>query len=212
MKAAGLFSGGKDSLYSVYLTEKQGVEVEYLISLVTSFSRPSPHAENIEALKLLAETMNRRHIVVDLHKGSDELVETLKGIEVDALVAGDVLIESHVSWLEGICSKAGVTLLEPLFGMRTKDVFHEIVSSGFKATIVGVDTRYMEEEWLGFTISEENAHTFLSKTGQVDPLGENGEYHTIVLESPLYPKPHKIRTARKLTGKDLIYLRIELSI
>lgn len=210
MKAAGLFSGGKDSLYAVYLTEKRGVEVEYLISLIPSFSRPSPHVENIESLKLLAEAMNRSHIVVNLRKGSGELVETLKSLKVDVLVAGDVLIEDHVSWLGGICGRAGVTLLEPLYGRRTLDVFHEIFSSGFKATIIGVDVRYMKEEWLGFTISKENAHTFLSKAGQVDPLGENGEYHTIVIESPLYPKPFKIKSARKLIANDLRYLRVEL--
>lgn len=211
MKAAGLFSGGKDSLYAVYLSEKRGVEVECLISLIPSFSRPSPHAENVEALKLLAEAMNRSHIVVDLRKGLGKLVEILKSLEVDALVAGDVLIEDHVSWLEGICDRAGVTLLEPLYGRRTLDVFHEIFSSGFKATIIGVDVRHMGDEWLGFTISKENAHMFLLKKGQIDPLGENGEYHTIVIGSPLYPKSFKIKSARKFITKDLRYLRVELS-
>jgi uncharacterized protein (TIGR00290 family) len=211
MKAAGLFSGGKDSLYAVYHSEEQGVEVEYLVSLIPSFSRPSPHAENIEALKLLVEAMNRSHIIVDLHKGSGKLIDTLKNLKVDALVARDLLIEDHVSWLEEICGRAGITLLEPLYGRRTLDIFHEIFSSGFKATIIGVDVRYIGEGWLGFTISKENAHMFLSKNGQIDPLGENGEYHTIVIGSPLYPKIFKIKSARKLIAKDLRYLHIELS-
>ena len=51
--AAGLFSGGKESLYAIYLAEKKGVKVEHLICLIPSFSVPSPHAENVEAIKFI---------------------------------------------------------------------------------------------------------------------------------------------------------------
>ncbi|MBE0512957.1 diphthine--ammonia ligase [Candidatus Bathyarchaeota archaeon] len=210
MKAAGLFSGGKDSLYAMYLTEKQGVKVEHLICLIPSFSFPSPHAENIDALKILAESMKKSLTIVDLHKGEGEFVEALKRLEVNALVAGDVFVEQHVSNLEKICGKAGVDLLEPLFGRKTSDLFYEIFDSGFKALIIGVDVRYLGEEWLGFTLSTETANTFLSETKDVDPLGENGEYHTIVIECPLYPKPFKIKSSEKIIVKDRRYLILSI--
>ncbi|MDH5663466.1 MAG: diphthine--ammonia ligase [Candidatus Bathyarchaeota archaeon] len=209
MKAAGLFSGGKDSLYAIHLAEKQGVKVEHLICLIPSF-RPSPHAENIDALKILAESMKKSLTVIDFHKGEGEFVEALKSLEVNALVAGDIFVERHVSYLEKICGRAGADLLEPLFGRKTSDLFHEIFDSGFKALIIGVDVRYLGEEWLGFTLSTETASTFLSKTKGVDPLGENGEYHTIVIECPLYPKPFKIKSSKKIIVKDLRYLILSI--
>lgn len=210
MKAAGLFSGGKDSLYAIYLAEKHGVKVEHLICLIPSFPLPSPHAENINALKILAESMKKSLTIVDLHKGERGFVETLKSLEMNALVAGDVFVEQHVSTLEKICGRAGVDLLEPLFGRKTSDLFYEIFGSGFKALIIGVDVRYLEEEWLGFTLSAETANTFLSETKDVDPLGENGEYHTIVIECPLYPKPFKIESSEKIIVKDLRYLILSI--
>ena len=81
---------------------------------------------------------------------------------------------------------------------------------GFKATITGVNTKYLTDEWLGFTISSETAETFLSRTRHIDPLGENGEFHTIVVESPLYSNTFKIKALEKIAEKDAIYLRVTL--
>lgn len=210
MKAAGLFSGGKDSLYAIYLAEKQGLKVEHLICLIPSFPLPSAHAENINALKILAESMKKSLTIIDFHREERRFVEALQRLEVNALVAGDIFVEQHVSYLKKICDRAGVDLLEPLFGRKTSDLFHEIFDSGFKALIIGVDVRYLGEEWLGFTLSTETANTFLSKTKGVDPLGENGEYHTVVIECPLYPKPFKLKSSKKIIVKDHGYLVISI--
>jgi len=208
--AAGLFSGGKDSLYAIYLAEREGVKIEHLICLIPSFPVPSPHAENLEAIKFIARSMQRKLAIVDLHGGADEFINVLRSLNVDILVAGDVCIEEHKLWLEKICSKANVTLLEPLFGRDTTKLFREIFNSGFEAIIIGVDTRYLEEELLGFTLNRETAADFLSRAGCADPLGENGEYHTLVTYCPLYPKPLRIKSAKKVTADNITYLMLSI--
>jgi len=214
MIAASLFSGGKESLYAIHTVEKQGVKVEHLIYEIPSFS--SPHAGNMETLKILAKSMNKHFVIVDLHKGEHELVKALKNLNIDALVAGDINVPQHITWLNNVCSQAGdVKLLEPLWGRDTSVLFQEMfrgtLGSRFKATIIGVDTRHLAEEWLGFTLSNETADTFLSRTRHIDPLGENGEYHTIVIESSLYSNTFKIKPIEKITEKNLTYLRVMLS-
>ena len=208
--AAGLFSGGKDSLYAIYLAEREGIKIEHLICLIPSFPVPSPHAENIEAIKFIAKSMRRKLAIVDLHGGAYEFINVLRSLNVDILVAGDVCIEEHKSWLEKICKEANVTLLEPLFGRDTTKLFREIFNSGFEAIIIGVDTRYLEEEWLGFTLNKETAANFLSRAGCTDPLGENGEYHTLVTNCPLYPKPLKTKPAKKITADNITYLILSI--
>jgi diphthamide synthase (EF-2-diphthine--ammonia ligase) len=81
----------------------------------------------------------------------------------------------------------------------------------FKATIIGVNTKYLTDEYLGFTISSETSEAFLSRTRHIDPLGENGEFHTIVVESPLYSNTFKVKPLGRITEKDMTYLRITLS-
>jgi len=212
--AACLFSGGKESVYAIQTVQKQGIEVKHLIYEIPSFS--SAHAFNMEAVKILAKSMNKHFTVVNLHEDGDELVAVLKNLNVEALVAGDINVPQHITWLNDKCSRAGkVKLLEPLWGKDTSVLFREMFlgksGSKFKAVIIGVDNKRLKEEWLGFTLSDQTAETFLSGTQGVDPLGENGEYHTIVIESPLYSNTFRIKLVEKITDKNMAFLRVMLS-
>lgn len=208
--AAGLFSGGKESVHAIFTVENQGVKVEHLLHEIPSFT--SPHAHNIQALRRLAQSMNRNLLIVDLHKGEQELVDSLRSLNVDALVAGDINVPQHVTWLQNVCLQAGLKLLEPLYGKKTSILFQEMFSEPrFKATIIAVNTRYLSDKWLGFTISRETAEAFLSETRHIDPLGENGEFHTIVVDSPLYSNAFKIKPLAKLIDQDTAYLRVTLN-
>ncbi|MGW8288730.1 MAG: Dph6-related ATP pyrophosphatase, partial [Candidatus Bathyarchaeia archaeon] len=121
MKAVALFSGGKDSLYALHLAEKQGVTVDNLITLLPTLPWPSPHSENIEALKLLAESMGKNLTVVDF-KREGAFIEALQSLEVDALVAGDINVKAHLVGLQDVCGKTGLKLLEPIYGRDTSEL------------------------------------------------------------------------------------------
>lgn len=209
MKALGLFSGGKDSLYAIQLVEKQGITVDHLLTLLPNLPWPSPHAENIEALKILAESLGKHLTIVDF-KREDAFIETLKSFEVDALVAGDINVEAHLTGLKDVCNKTGLELLEPIYGRDTTELFHEIFGLGYKALITGVKLKDLGAEWLGFTISKETSAEFLPKIGDSDPLGENGEFHTLVLECPLYGKPFKVKSVEKKAAKGMAYLNVSI--
>jgi len=185
-----------------------------LIYEVPSF--PSPHALNIGDIKILAKSMKKHFTIVNLNEDGDELVTVLKNLKIETLVAGDINVPQHITWLNDKCRRAGkVKLLEPLWGKDTSVLFREMflgkLGSRLKAAIIGVDTKRLKEEWLGFTLSSETAETFLSKTQGVDPLGENGEYHTIVIESPLYSNTFRIKPIEKITDKNMTFLRVTLS-
>lgn len=156
--------------------------------------------------------MNKRFTIVDLHNGEQELVDLLKNLNVDTLVAGDINVQQHITWLKNICGQAGIELREPLFGKKTPILFEEMFAEPrFKATIISVNTKYMANDWLGFTISRETAEDFISRARKIDPLGENGEYHTIVVESPLFSNTFKIEPLERITEKEITYLRVTLN-
>lgn len=209
MKAAALFSGGKDSLYSVQLVENQGIEVTNLITLLPTLPWPSPHAENIECLKKIAKAMNKQLTIVDA-RDKEALPVAIKSLNVNALVAGDINVEEHVTAFEALCNNVGIKLLEPVYGRNTAQLFDEIFGLGYKALITGVNLKELGEEWLGFVISKDTGADFLSKIGSVDPLGENGEFHTLVLDCPLYPKVFKVVSMEKKSAKGISYLNVSI--
>ena len=209
MNGVALFSGGKDSLYALYLAEKQGIKVDHLITLLPTFSRPSPHAENINALKLLAKSMGKQLIIVDF-RIKNALTESLKNLKVDTLIAGDINVEAHLLGLEKVCEKVGLDLFEPIYGRNTFELFDEIFSLGFNALITGVDLNHLQEEWLGFVINQKTGPDFLSKIGEVDPLGENGEFHTLVLECPLYRKSYSVLSSKNFVNGNIAYLNVKI--
>ena len=133
-----------------------------------------------------------------------------KSLEIDALVAGDIHVEAHLKGLQNVCNKVGLKLLEPIYGRDTTELFHEIFDLGFKALITGVNPKFLGEEWLGFTISKETRASFLSKIGSADPLGENGEFHTLVLECPLYSKSFKVQSAERKSAEGMTYLNVSI--
>lgn len=209
INGAALFSG-KDSLYSIYLAEGYGVSIGYLITLVTTLKIPSGHLENLNVLNKIAENMKKELFIVNLLNGIDELINLLKKIKVEVLVAGDVLVYEHVEWLESLCRKAGIDLMEPIFGKNSLSILKEMMDVGFKAKIICVNTDYLNEDWLGFVISKESLNFFLNKIGEIDPLGENGEYHTLVVDCPLYKNPINVKSWRKFRSGKHCYIVCEI--
>jgi diphthine-ammonia ligase len=175
VRAAALFSGGKDSLYATYLVEKQGVIIDDLITLLPTLPRPSPHAENIEALKILADSMHKNLTIIDFRR-EGAFIQALRNLEIDGLVAGDVFVEAHKQGLEDVCDKLGLKLYEPLYGRDTSELFHEIFGSGFKVAVTGVNLKLMREEILGFVISRETSAEFLSRIKDNDPLAKMANF------------------------------------
>jgi uncharacterized protein (TIGR00290 family) len=153
--------------------------------------------------------MGKQQTIVDF-KREGAFIETLKTLDIDAIVAGDIYVEPHRKGLEDVCSKTGLKLLEPLYGRDTSELFDEIFSSGWTALITGVKLDSMSEDFLGYTINEESRSDFLSKIGTIDPLGENGEFHTLVLECPLYSKPFKVKSSEKHVDKGMAYITVTI--
>ncbi|WP_430515229.1 diphthine--ammonia ligase [Pyrococcus woesei] len=188
MKGRGVafFSGGKDGLYALYLAEREGIEVPYLLTLKTSIGL-SPHWENLDALKALAESMGKKLLTFDMRNGSEALAEVISSLNVDYIVAGDIFLEDHLKWVNFLAEKAGLKTLEPLWGRNTLELAKEMLEAGFKYSIIAVDKSKLGKEWLGYTFSSiKDLEIFTSENPTIDPLGEGGEFHTITLSSPLF--------------------------
>lgn len=179
-----LLSGGKDSLYAAM----HYWPPDYGLVLIYEFPVPSPHLVN---LGLTVETLTLTGVpvlVVRLGRGREreDTIRVLERLNASELVAGDVYIEDHLKYFEGVASEAGARLREPLWGRDPEDLAYEIYERGFKTMMTGV--QYQLLSWLGRMVDSSNISQLVADARKkgLDPLGERGEYHTLVLDSPVH--------------------------
>jgi len=177
-----LLSGGKDSFYAAM----QYWPPDFGLVLVYDAPSPSPHLVNLGKSVETLLLAGVRVVVLRLRRGREraDTVEALERLGATEIVAGDVFVEDHLRYLEGIAGEVGAKLREPLWGMDTEELLYRIVESGIRSLFIGVDRRL--SRWLGRILGPDTAQELASEARRLglDPLGENGEYHTVLLESP----------------------------
>ena len=109
---------------------------------------------------------------------------------IAAGVFGDIDIEAHKEWTERVCSLVSMESYEPLWQKERAYLLEALVSLGFKATIVSLKNGVLDKSFLGKTLDRDTIKE-ITHTG-IDPSGENGEYHTVVTDGPIFSCPIKV--------------------
>ncbi|MCE4615039.1 MAG: hypothetical protein F7B60_05890 [Desulfurococcales archaeon] len=191
--AIALFSGGKDSMLSIIRAVRMGYQVKQLLFMVPTLPLPNPHLENVHIVRRISDSMGIPIKIVELEEGREQesLAEAIKQTDnTEALVAGDVLLEDHVKWHKKVCELCGLELIEPLYGEDTSNLYRELFKYGIEFTIIGV-TPQLPRDLIGTRVHGGNSDHILTllKAHRSDPIGEYGEYHTLVNNSPLMKIP-----------------------
>ncbi|PMP60553.1 MAG: ATPase [Caldisphaera sp.] len=187
-----MFSGGKDGLRAAQIE----FPVDEFLFLIYEFPEPSPHIVNLQATIASASAIGIPIVVKRLHKGKEfnETVDLLRKLNVDTLVAGDVFVEDHLKYMENLAKESGAKLREPLWNKDTLEILMDDIKDNYELKVLGARPKNLRES-VGKIINKDNIDWFinLSKKDNADPLGENGEYHTLVLNSPLHKERFEVR-------------------
>lgn len=209
MRLASLFSGGKDSVFSMYATIQSGHEVPYIVSInpIGDMSWIF-HVPNIDKVPVMAEAMGRQHII-GTTDGTEEgdmkgLTEALSGLDIDGVVLGAVWSDYQMDRINRVCGDLDLKVLAPMWRKDQNMIAHEIVDSGIKAEIIGYYAEGFGPEWLGRTIDDEAIKDLekLSKKYGISVIGEGGEYETLVTDSPMHRYPLEIEGSNKVIGRN----------
>ncbi len=216
MISAAMFSGGKESVYAACKALRNNLKVKYFIHGHFEFPRPSAHTLNIEFVRKEAEVIGIPLVEVKLRKGFEfkSLRELLVNLNVDSLVAGDLYLIDHYNWVERLCEAAGLKCIEPLWigdQSKSRETLIEEVNSGIEAIICGVDLDKIDSEWIGRVINRNLVNEFLDYCSErnIDPCGEQGEYHTLVYSSPIHREKIRILDCETLTTNNYRYLKVK---
>jgi diphthine-ammonia ligase len=194
-RAAISWSGGKDSCAALH----RAAPLFDVVAMITMFDeegvRSRSHGLRPEVVAAQAERLGLQQVTGHCTWPTYDAAFAAALDEVAAdgvthVVFGDILFPEHRQWAENICRPRGLTAVEPLFGASTRDLFLEWVASGAEAVIVTSRAERLDRSWLGRTLSIEMLGEFDRLA--VDPCGENGEYHTVVTNSPLFREPLRL--------------------
>jgi len=198
MKVIASWSGGKDSCFACYKALAQGYEVSYLVNFISrEFRRVSFHGTRAHLISRQAQAIGiplvQYTVPPDLslyEQRFKKAVSTLKRNGVEGMVFGDISLQEHRDWIERVCRELGVTPLLPLWGMTPERVISDFIKAGFEAVITSAKADIFDEKWLGRRI-DRSFQFDLKKLRQekvFDICGEQGEYHTLVVDGPLFRK------------------------
>lgn len=199
MKTKAIFnwSSGKDSALALYkvLREDQFEITSLLTSINREFQRISMHGVPVSLLEKQAESLGFPLIKMELPKEPtmeeyrEIMAKTMNEIKsggVTHSIFGDIFLEDLKKYREEQLSTIGIKAVFPLWKKNTTELIHEFLDLGFKTIVTCVNETYLDKSFSGRIIDKD----FINDLPEnVDPCGENGEFHTFTFDGPLFKSP-----------------------
>lgn len=192
MRILASFSGGKDSILSI----DRAMQEHEVVGLVTTFRGEESWFHEIggDLMDRISDALQIPIYKIQTGSGAkytEDLVREIsaiaKEIAAEGILFGDIDLPAHREWCEGIAKEAGIRAIFPLWGGKRKDLVMEFLDKGYRTIVKKVDKTKLSKEYLGKTLDRAMIEELESRG--IDPSGENGEYHTVVIGGPIFSHP-----------------------
>ena len=194
MKAFISWSGGKDASLSLFKAVKEySLDAKYLLNMISEDGVKSrTHGIKSELLVAQSQAMDIQIIQRPAAWDSYEkefiaVAKTLKDEGITHGVFGDIDLQEHRDWVERVCKIIGIEPVFPIWLGDRQKLIEEFIGAGFVSHIVSVRSDLMEAEWLGRKI-DSSFISDLKKYPEIDLCGEKGEFHSFVVDGPVFNK------------------------
>ncbi len=189
MKVYCSWSGGKDSALALYNAHQEGNRLDGLFTITTEEGPSRSHRIPESVLCRQGELMglNWQGSPASWESYEQVFLKNLKEFKeqgIQGMVFGDIDLDEHREWNDSVCHQTGLKALHPLWQQDEEKLLQEFIDLGFKALIVCVKYEDLSVDWLGRELSQETVEQL--KNMDLSPAGEGGEYHTLVVDGPLF--------------------------
>ncbi|MFN7181719.1 MAG: ATP-binding protein [Planctomycetota bacterium] len=204
-KIALSWSSGKDSALSFYYLNLQGYRISCLLTTITiDYKRVSMHGVKEEIVDAQSASLGIPLKKVYIPKGCvnkvyEEMMEKvcleLKNEGIVKIAFGDIYLEDVRKYREENLKKINMYGLFPLWHKNSYFLAREFISLGFKAKLTCIDTKQLSRDFVG---SEYDINFLENLPTSCDPCGENGEFHTLVYDGPIFKIALNITAGEKV--------------
>lgn len=200
------WSSGKDSALALhYLLQDKKYSVEYLLTVLNEqHDRISMHGVRNELLQKQLNAIGIAHGKVFLpekanngiyEKIMSEKVHQLRSDGFEYAAFGDIFLEDLRKYRENQLQKMNIKAGFPLWKRNTRELIHEFIDSGFKTIVVSINASLLDASFAGRIIDKD----FIKDLPpNVDPCGENGEFHTFCFDAPYFRQPVSYTVGEKV--------------
>ncbi|GBG10959.1 ATPase [Paenibacillus agaridevorans] len=145
----------------------------------------------------------------DYEEAFVQLLVRAKELGAEALVTGDLDMPEEGCWHDKVTKLAGLELGMPLWRMDHLRCVENFIELGFVAVVVTINLTFgMTEADLGRSMTREFVDELVRRG--IDPCGEGGEFHTTVLDGPIFRKQVPVRQLAIVRDGDYAFLPLEL--
>jgi uncharacterized protein (TIGR00290 family) len=190
------WSGGKDSAYALYQLQKNSAyEINSLFTTFSEYNRVGFHGVSKELMQQQADLIGINLIspVIETCENIEEYalklekhLELFPKSNISTIAYGDIFLEDLREYRLKTLDKLGIKAVFPIWKQDTKAIINDFIDIGFKAITTCVDSKVLDKSFVGRTIDKDFIND-LPKN--VDPCGENGEFHTFVFDGPILNSP-----------------------
>ena len=208
------WSGGKDSCFALIQAIQLGYTPKVLLNVLNEEGKISrSHGIPSHILQKQSESAN---LPIHLIRSSWEeyekhfttaLSELKEQYQLTHAVFGDIDLQAHRDWEEKVCANAGLTAVLPLWKQDRKALVMQMLEAGIETMIVSCNKK-MGEKFIGKIITAALIDEL--EISGIDPCGENGEYHTLVLDCPLFSSAIKVRETEKILHDNYWFAKLKL--
>lgn len=205
MKFIMAYSGGKDCTLALDRMIRQGHEPVALYTTITKRGINYNHFIRKEVYQEYEASLGIPVIfceTAELHNQEDiyrRLKEAIEKYDAKAVCTGDIYLRGIALWNRQMARLLGVEWWCPLWNESTDNLVREVLEKGYKLFIKSVKTEYLSEDYLGKELSFELISEFREKG--IDICGEKGEYHSIVVDGPIFKRPLPVRFLNTICSK-----------
>lgn len=187
------WSGGKDACLALHRAVARGAAARALVCLARQDGRATlTHGTPMSLVRAQAESLGLSLEVCPSSWHDYELVwaqalQRHREAGIEMAVFGDLHITRHRAWERRVCRGLGMLPLHPLWKEPVRMLTAELFTTQTRALITCLRAELLDRSFLGREITPQLVSE-LDEAG-VDPFGEHGEYHTLVVDSELFAKP-----------------------
>ena len=200
-------SGGKDSMYALYAALKEGLKVDYLMFIKIG---GKAHLDNKWLMKFVSESIGIPAVTVGGR--ISDIRKALQKLKAGMFISGVMTTPEHMDYYREICDPIQVKHYAPLWGKNPLTGLAEMKQLGFRMLIIEVDASMgANRNWLGKEIDDKMIRELekLKADRSINPIGEFGEYHTLVLDCPIYKKSINVTKSKTVWKKSKGYFEIK---